>query len=278
MDTIDRRIFNSYEIKINYEFNEKRIQVAKQLKMVHNINITNIIDYDYMFNIQSKIREDIEDNFKHIKNTQPHNFTMFLMMITDLTDINNFTELYELYKIDNWNKQNINIIYDSPDDNDITGDGLNNINKSKCCCGHLICVRSSYIIINGKTNSQIVIGKDCIRKCLTEEDWNKFKKMEPYKKYLKVSNKIIKLKKLKKIEDEAIEKEMKERYLIRLQIQQEELQKQQELEKNFRKCVKCDIFKIPQQTPKYKTMCLTCYAKTMTLQTNNKCLINLKRI
>lgn len=263
--------FNSYEIKIKYEFNEKRIQFAKQLKMAHNINISNLaIDYDYMFEIQSKIREDIEDNFKQIRNTQPHNFTMFLMMITDLTNIKNFYELYELYKIDNWNKQNIKIIYDEPDDEAIMN------TRSKCCCGHLICVRSSYIITNGNTNSQIVVGKDCIRKCLMEDDWQKFKKMEPYKIYLKVSNKITKLKKLKKIEDDKIEQEMKERYLLQLKIQQEELEKQQELEKNYRKCIKCDVFNIPQKTPKYKTLCLICYAKNMTLQTNNKCLINLK--
>lgn len=277
MDTIDRRIFGSYEIKINYEFNDKRIQLAKQLKMAHNINITNIIDYEYMFIIQTNIRKDIENNFKQIKNTQPHNFTMFLMMITDLTNIKNFYELYELYKIDNWNKQNIKVYYDSPDDEDIT-DNVDNIDKTKCCCGHIINVRSAYVITNGNTNSQIIVGKDCIRKCLTEDDWQKFKKMEPYKKYLKVSNKITKLKKLKKIEDDKIEQEMKERYLEQLKIQQEDLEKQQELEKNYRKCIKCDVFNIEKDMPKYKTMCKSCYVKSVTLQTNNKCLINLKRI
>jgi hypothetical protein len=280
MDTIDRRIFGSYEIEIKYEYNEKRIQLARQLKMVHNINITNyVIDYDYMFKIQTKIREDIQYNFKQIKNTQPHNFTMFLMMITDLTNIKNFYELYELYKIDNWNKQNINISYDAPDYKDLNiEEGFNNINISRCCCGHLINIVSAYVITNGNTNSQIVVGKDCIRKCLTEDDWDKFKKMEPYKKYLKVSNKITKLKKLKKIEDDKIEKEMKERYLLQLKIQQEELEKQQELEKNYRKCIKCDVFNIAKDMSKYKTMCKSCYVKSVTLQTNNKCLINLKKI
>lgn len=273
MDTIDRRIFDSYEIKINYEFNENRIQLSKQLRLDYNINISNsAFDYDYMFKIQSKIREDIENNFKQIRNTQPHNFTMFLMMISDLTDIHNFYELYELYKIDNWNKQKIKVIYNEADDEDIMN------TKSQCCCGHIINVRSAYVITNGNTNSQIVVGKDCIRKCLTEEDWNKFKKMEPYKKYLKVSNKITKLKKLKKIEDDKIEKEMKERFLERLKIQQEELEKQQELEKNYKKCIKCDVFNIEKNSPKYKTMCKSCYVKSVTLQTNNRCLINLKRI
>lgn len=279
MDTIDRRIFDSYEIEIKYEFNEKRIQVAKQLKMIHNINISNFTTatsygayFNYMFKIQEKIRDDIEDNFKQIRNTQPHNFTMFLMMITDLTNIKNFYELYELYKIDNWNNQNIKVDYISLDDNDKM-----DIN-SKCCCGHIISLRSAYVIINENTNSQIVVGKDCIRKCLTEDDWDKFKKMEPYKKYLKVSNKITKLKKLKKIEDDKIEKELKERYLERLKIQQEELEKQQELEKNYRKCIKCDVFNIERFGPAYKTMCKSCYIKSVTLQTNNKCLINLKRI
>ena len=191
-DTIEGKNELDDKEKVNHrsiEYLENCLELHKP-KMNDNINISNsAIDYDYMFEIQSKIREVLEDNFKQIKNTQTHNFTMFLMMITDLTNINNFYELYDLYKIDNWDKQNIKVIYDEADYEDIMN------TRSKCCCGHIICVRSSYIITNGNTNSQTVVGKNCIRKCLTEEDWNKFKKMEPYKKYLKVSNKITKLKK-----------------------------------------------------------------------------------
>jgi len=186
--------------------------------------------------------------------TKPNIFVSFLILITDITNIYSMTDLFELYKDDNRRFQDITIeplLEERYDFNYDPNDQVIN-----CCCSHGVYMKNSYIIKNRATNQQLIVGCDCVLKCLPVSERSallaKKKNSPKYQKYM-----------AQKEEFEKRQREKEERDAL--------------VKATYRECEKCENPNILRTEPTWKVMCIGCYvAKQNEALCRGKCLIKIK--
>jgi hypothetical protein len=186
--------------------------------------------------------------------TQPNIFVCFLILITDMTNIYSMTDLFELYKDDNRRFQNITIeplLEERYDFNFDPNDQIIN-----CCCSHGVYMKNAFIIKNQDTNQQLIVGCDCVLKCLPVSERSvllaKKKNSPKYQKYMEQKEEFNK---------QRIEKETREAII----------------NAKYRKCETCKNPNILRTEPEWKIKCIGCYIANQNAELcKGRCLIKLK--
>lgn len=186
--------------------------------------------------------------------TKPNIFVSFLILITDMTNIYSMTDLFELYKDDNRRFQNITIELLLDERYDFNFDPNNQV--IHCCCSHGVLTKNAFIIKNRASNQQLIVGCDCVLKCLPVGERTallaKKKNSPKYQKYMEQKEEFNK---------QRIEKEMREAII----------------NAKYRKCETCTNPNILRTEPEWKTQCIGCYvAKQNAELCKGRCLIKLK--
>jgi hypothetical protein len=186
--------------------------------------------------------------------TKPNIFVSFLILITDITNIYTMADLFELYKEEKRYIQDITIeplLEES--------DMIHFISTEQvihCCCSHGVGKENAFIIKNGATNQQLIVGCDCVLKCLPVSErallLAKKKNSPKYQKYM----------------------EQKEEFAKR---RKEKEERDAHIKATYRECEKCGNPNILRTEPNWKINCMGCYvAKQNAELCRGKCLIKIK--
>lgn len=187
--------------------------------------------------------------------TKPNIFVSFLILITDITNIYSMTDLFELYKDEKRYIQNITIdVLLEAEDN------ISNYNPNdqiiNCCCSHGVSTENAFIIKNQATNQQLIVGCDCVLKCLPVSERSallaKKKNSPKYQKYM--------------VQKEEFNKRRREKE-----------EREAHIKATYRECEKCGNPNILRTEPTWKVRCMGCYvAKQNEALCRGKCLIKIK--
>jgi len=186
--------------------------------------------------------------------TKQNIFVSFLILITDTTTVNSMVDLFELYKEENRYIQDITVEPLLEEGEGYHYDPADSL--IQCCCSHNVCLENAFIIKNTTTNRQLIVGCDCVLKCLPVSERSlllaKKKNSSKYQRYMAEKKTYIRRKKEKEERDAFVKA-------------------------TYRECETCGNPNILRTEPSWKVNCIGCYvAKQNTNLYKGRCLIKLK--